>query len=682
MKRILIFLLSLSFWVSAGSLPSPETIFSDPPFYGNIPSDICWSPADSAVAFIWNKNGYRYGDIWLACIPSGKLRQLTSFNLTNSTEPEKMIGNLTWFPKEQKLVFTYCGDIYLLSAALEQEPIALTTTAEIEYLPSVSPDEKYIAYLRDDFLYLFDIEHRLEFQLSQTICGNWQSEIITLNGQQKPVLPYYWSPTGGQIAIPDYIGDFCNEILLFNPAKPQDYVRYPIAEDEDVLIRNLLWSPDEEQWIIDYLSRDLRTRNIVRVLLKSHQIDTLYSRYSEWWCPDFGAKLFWVNQGTKILFGDVQSGYQHLFVTGLTAATPIALTRGKWHVFDYAVREQDEQVFFSANLKKPNEKQIYTIDAKTDKVLNVSYKRGSHDFVLSRSGAYLIDRFCTATIPSELYFTQTLPVSKAQLLLKPDARIPGSQSLNQSLTRKLLDPVTGRELYYTLWYPENHRKSDKFPLLIYLNEGKKPVSSLDEWKLSNLINQWISSQGYIVAEIDYPTLPLTPDYLSPADSLEPVEIQLETIESVLEVLTQESFIDASRIGIWGFGYGGYLSLMTILQSSARNILAAAILAETNWISYFSLYDNLLFKEIGARDYQVTPDNPDLTNNLCGKLLVSQGNTSPLQPLINIYDFTQKMTEELKRIDFIFYPWDGPAFEYDQTYIDILIKFRDFLKQNL
>lgn len=682
MKRILIFLLSLTLGVSAGSLPSPETIFVEPPFYGNIPSDICWSPADSAVAFIWNKNGYRFGDIWLARIPSGKLRQLTNFNPNDSTESKKMIGNLSWFPKRQQLLFTYCGDIYLLSAALGQEPVAMTMTAGIKYSPSVSPDEKYLAYLRDDCLYLFDIEQKREIQLSPQICGNWQSEMITLNGQQSPVLPYYWSPTGRQIAMPDLVGDFCDEILLFNPAAPQDYVRYPIAEDENVLVRNLLWSPDEEQWVIDYLSKDLRTRNIIRVFLKSHQLDTLYSRYSEWWCPDFGAKLFWVDQGNKVLFGDVQSGYQHLFVTGLTAATPIALTRGKWHVFDYAVREKDGQVFFSANPKKSTEKQIYTIDAKTGKMLNVSYQRGSHDFGLSRSGVYLVDHFSTATIPSELYFTQTLPVSKAQLLLKPDARIPGSQSLNQALTRKLLDPATGRELCYTLWYPENHRKSDKFPLLIYLDEGKKPVSSLDEWKLSNLINQWISSLGYIVAEIDYPILPLTPDYLSSEDHLEPLEIQLGTIQSVLDVLTQESFIDASRIGIWGFGYGGYLSLMTALRSSTRINLAAAILSETNWSSYFSLYDNLLFKEIGTRDYQIIPTNPDLINNFRGKLLVSQGDTSPLLPLINIYDFSRRMTEELKRIDFIFYPWDGPALEINQTYIDLLIKFRDFLNYRL
>jgi hypothetical protein len=680
MKRILIFLLSWTLWVSAGSLPTPETIFSDPPFYGNIPSAICWSPADSAVAFVWNKNGYRYGDIWLARVPSGKLRQLTSFNLTNSTDPDKMIGNLTWFPKEQKLLFTYSGDIYLLSAGLQQEPIALMVTDEIEVLPSVSPDEKYVAFARDDFFYLFDLEQRSEVPLIH-ICGNWQSETITLNGQQRPALPYYWSPSGRQIAIPDFIGDFCNEILLFNPAEPQNYLRYPIAEDEDVLVCDLLWSPDEEQWVIDYLSKDLRIRNIVRVSLESHQIDTLYSRYSEWWCPDFGGKLCRADQGTKVLFGDVQSGYQHLFVTGPTAATPIALTRGKWHVFDYAVREQDGQVFFSANQKKLTEKQIYTIDAKTGKVSNVSYKRGSHDFILSRSGEYIIDHFSTATIPSELYLIQTLPVSKAQLLLKPDARIPGAQSLDQSLTRKLLDPVTGRELSYTLWYPENHRKSDKFPLLVYLNEGKGPVSVLDEWKLSNLINQWISSSGYIVAEINYPTLPLTPDYLSPADSLEPLEIQLGAIESVLEVLTQESFIDASRIGIWGFGYGGYLSLMTTLKSPARINLAAAILSETNWTNYYSLYDNLLLKEIGARDFRITPGNPDVTDSWHGKLLVSQGNVSPLLPLIDIYDFCQRMTEDLKGIDFIFYPWDGPALEINQTYIDILIKFRAFLSQN-
>ncbi|MCG2716047.1 MAG: S9 family peptidase [Candidatus Marinimicrobia bacterium] len=173
-------------------------------------------------------------------------------------------------------------------------------------------------------------------------------------------------------------------------------------------------------------------------------------------------------------------------------------------------------------------------------------------------------------------------------------------------------------MHYTLWYPETHLTSEKFPLILFLNEAKKPVSDLYEWEFSNLIAQWISSKGYIVAEIDYPTLPEIPEKIDADRGLEPPEMQLQDIDAVIGALTKEEFIDVSRIGTWGFGYGGYLSLMALLREPDR--FGVVIPSEINWERSYSIYDRNIFRKIAASDYTLSLNLPDISSNPRGKLL--------------------------------------------------------------
>ncbi len=681
MKKIFFIACVFSITITAQRVPGPEAIFQQPAFYGNSPASICWSPGDSSVAFIWNKNGYRYGDIWLAQIPSGKLRQLTTFNNENYGNPDQIIGNLSWFPRRQKLLFTYRGDIYTLIPNKQDQPVALTITDSREIAPAVSPDGKYVSFIRDNTLRLIGVKEGREIQLSHTMQGN-RHQRTDVYSDSGTLFHYQWSPSGRQIAIPDFVENYARAILIFNLASDNSTVRIVLSKDRQLFVRDMLWSEDEKKLVIDYMAGNLTERNIVLIDIESQQIDTLYSRQSELWCNDFGSKLFWTNQEQKILFGDTQNSYQHIFVVDLQHKTPISITRGKWTVFNYAVRAADDQVFFTANKDNHYEKHIYTIDRKNDKVVKVSYKRGCHDFALSSTGQYLIDVFSTASIPPQLYWTKTFPVSKSKPLLIPDARIPNAQHLMTALNKKIRNSKTGNDVHYTLWYPEDHLASEKYPLILFLNEAKKSVSDLYEWEFSNLIAQWLSSKGYIVAEIDYPTLPEIPEKIDADRGLEPLEMQLQDIDAVIGVLAKEEFIDVSRIGTWGFGYGGYLSLMALLREPDRFSVGVVIPSENNWERSYSIYERNIFRKIAAADYPLSLNSPDIFSNLRGKLLLIQGVTNPLAPMINAFELTRQMLNIQKRIDFIFYPWEGSQLTSDPAYIDLMHKLLEYFDRFL
>lgn len=163
----------------------------------------------------------------LAQIPSGKLRQLTTFNIDNSGNPDQIIVNLSWFPRRQKLLFTYRGDIYTLIPNKLNQPVALTITDSREIASAVSPDGKNVSFIRDNTLRLIGVKEGREIQLSHTMQGNrlQKTDVCSDNGT---LFLYRWSPSGRQIAIPDFVGNYAQAILIFNLATDRHFVHQKI----------------------------------------------------------------------------------------------------------------------------------------------------------------------------------------------------------------------------------------------------------------------------------------------------------------------------------------------------------------------------------------------------------------------------------------------------------------------
>lgn len=676
MKKLCLLIALFITGISAQRFPGPSDIFRQPAFYGDAPEQICWSPGDSAVAFVWNQGGYPEGDIWLARIPSGRLRRITRFNDDGAGQP---LTGLQWFPDCQRLLFIRNGDIYTLQPGIQDEPLALTITPSPELFPRISPGGRYVSFVRDNTLRLIDVKAGREIQLSDAIPADWNG--LGLHCRNNRHAPYCWLPDETALIMPAYEDHLANRLYRFDLVN-QETAILPLTGNEKVLVRDVLYIPGKNRLAVDYLAATLTARTIITIDLHTAQIDTIYHCSNELWCGDFGAKLYWLPSREKLLFGELQNGYQHIFSTGLEHPAPIAITRGKWHVFDYQVNPADDQLYFSANKENYHEKQIYTIDQKTGKVLNLSYLRGCHDFVLSATGGYIVDIYSTPAIPPQLYLTRTFPVSKARLFLKADIRIPNADHLNTALDRKITDPRTGQDIHYKLWYPSDRLGADKYPLILFLSRADGPVNGLHEWKISHLLSQWLSSQDYVVAEIDVPGLDRVPSLEATADSLAPWERQLSQICAVVGEMSQQDFIDMSRIGVTGFGYSGYLSIMALLNAPEYFNTAVAVLLDNRWEPEPSLYDRILFQQIRRRYLGPELASPETVARLRGKLLLFYGDNRPLRPLVDSAALIRQMVTLEKRIDFIYYPWEDGVITSDQTYIDLFYKLLEYFDRFL
>ena len=307
MKKIFFALLCLMLGLSAQSLPNPADIFRQPAFYGNTPCSIAWSPGDSVVAFVWSKEGEPNGDIWLAKVPSGTLRQLTHFNDVNSGH---IIEELQWFPDEQRLLFIRKGDIFTIRPATQQEPVTLSETPSCELAPRISPTGRYVSFIRDNTLRLIDIKEGREIQLSEMPDADWNS--ISRYCRDNRYTLYHWASDESALIIPAYQEHFARELYCFDLINQETRI-VTIADNEQMLIRDILWIADKNRLAVDCLGAKLKTRNIILIDLESPHIDTVYTCDNDLWCSNFGGKLSWLTSEQKLLYGDIQNGYQHIY---------------------------------------------------------------------------------------------------------------------------------------------------------------------------------------------------------------------------------------------------------------------------------------------------------------------------------------------------------------------------------
>jgi len=242
--------------------------------------------------------------------------------------------------------------------------------------------------------------------------------------------------------------------------------------------------------------------------------------------------------------------------------------------------------------------------------------------------------------------------------------------------------VDGSEIYYKLWYPAGQLSSDKFPLIIFLNNSAGPVGGLHAWKMSNLIGQWLSGDGYVVADIDFPGLDRFPTLDESPDTTAPWQRQLQLIGMVIDELAENEFIDMTRIGITGFGYNGYLSVMALINEPDRFSTCVGIPLENRWEPSCNLVDNIIYEQISERQLSPELASPQTVSRLQGKLLIIYSENQTLLPLINSQKLIRQMVDHQKRIDFIHYPWEKTVIESDQTYVDLLYKLLEYFDRFL
>jgi dipeptidyl-peptidase-4 len=639
------FAATILFLVPAGGLAekrklSIEDTAAEPPLAGRPAAGVTWLAGGSRFSYVVREGSgdKEVSELWLEETASGKKKMVVSTRalaLPEEPAPEKNGKRVTaslegyrWSPDGRAVLVTGGDDLWLYDAVASRIE-RLTRDRDKEEFPSFSPDGKRIAFVRKNDLFTIELDGRRETRLTrdgseQIFNGRldwvYEEELASRDGRG-----YEWSPDGRSIAYlrlddaPIVRYPLVNYLAVPATAEWQPYPqagqKNPVASFHVVGVDGVergAVRPDGDGYVVPAFSWTTDSRSVCyRVLNRAQNREevrlftpagssstTLFVEQAPDWVNVADPPRF-LRDG-RYVWKSERTGYAHLFIGRGTGGEPKPITRGDWLVDKIAgVDEGRSLVYFTATEENVRRRQIYRVSLDGSGFSRLTSSRGQHSPELSPDGRFLLDTFSTVTQPPVLSLKDSAG-REIRAVDRPESRLEEYELATTEEANVRADD--GARLEARLVKPADFDPSRKYPVVVFVYGGPHSQVVRDAWGATTLLDHLLASRGFLVWSLDNRgaaghghawEAPLFRDMgrHELADQLAGVRY-LKTLP----------YVDGARIGIWGWSYGGYMTLYALTNAPDVWKCGIAGAPVTHWKFYDTIY---------TERYMRTPaENPD------------------------------------------------------------------------
>jgi dipeptidyl-peptidase 4 len=541
------------------------------------------------------------------------------------------IVEYSFAPDSHQLLIPLNGDLYLYDIARKPADAVrrLTRTDAYETDARFSPHSHFVSFVRDQNLYVIDLANGTERAVTREgggLVSFGMAEFIAQEEMGRDT-GYWWSPDELRVVVARVDETPVNEVERFEiqangarvvrqryPATgsanarvdlyvadlgAESRVRLDLGPDQDIYLPHVQWFPDSLGIAVQRQSRDQKTLELLRFDSQTGQGRVLLTERSEHWVP-LQDELTFLTHRPQFVWSSVRDGYQHLYLYENDGTLIRQLTSGEYMVQgvapDGAVRAVDEQrrrVYFTANLPSPVERQLCWVSLdRPRKPVQVTQGAGWHSASMSKDAKVFLDGFSNATTPRSVTLRTVRGAAIVQLLANElDASHPYAPFVAEHVTPEYgtLAAADGQQLEYMLLKPRKLEPGKRYPVLVDVYGGPGAQRVMNAW--GNLLHQYLVQHGYVVFMLDnrgsgFRGVKFETSLVDPngAGRMAGVEVQ-DQVRGV-EFLRTLPYVDGTRVGIFGWSYGGYMTLMCLMQAPDAFAAGVAGAPVTDW----SLYD--------------------------------------------------------------------------------------------
>lgn len=425
---------------------------------------------------------------------------------------------------------------------------------------------------------------------------------------------------------------------------------------KDQYLTNISWSPDEKHIYIAVLNReqnhfklneyDAVTGGFVRMLFEEKD-----EKYAE----PLNPMLFVKNDPSKFIWQSRRDGYNHIYLYNINGTLIKQLTKGNWEVKDEnGFDEKGEHLFFHAVEQSPINQDFYSVNLKSGKVKRLTQGDGYHTAVLSKKGDFFIDNFTSCYTPREYRVINTSSI-KSNTIFKAENPIKDYQLGKWNLFT--IKNVEGTDLYCRMFKPVNFDSTKKYPVIVYLYNGPHSQMVTNTWMAGGeLWYQYMAQKGFIVFTLDGRGTNYRGKAFEQAIHRQVGTKEMEDQISGVNYLKTLPYVDATRLGVHGWSYGGFMTTSLMSRYPGVFKVGAAGGPVIDW-SYYEI----MYGERYNDSPQENKDGYDKNNllnhvaNLKGKLLMIHGAQDNVVVWQHSIMYQKKAVDKGVQLDYYVYP---------------------------
>ena len=445
------------------------------------------------------------------------------------------------------------------------------------------------------------------------------------------------------------------KVGIYNLTTKQTVFISPTGNVEDYLT-NLSWTPDEKNVVIAELNRD---QNHIKLQLfdaaTGKLVRTILEEKNGKWAEPQHPAYFYSDSSEDFIWMSEKDGFMNLYLCNTSIGIVKQLTNNKWVAKQIVGNNlKGTEIYFTGTGESPLDTKLYSVSISNGKQTCLTEISGTHDAMVSEDGKFVFDQYSSHETPN---IAQLLN-NKGKLInsfLKAENTIADYKIGTTEIGK--LKSHDGFDLYTRLIKPSNFDSNKKYPVLVYVYGGPKAQLITNSWyDGASLWMHWMAEQGYLVFTVDGRG---SANRGFAFESVIHRQLGTEELKDQLvgvEYLKSLPYVDANRLAIHGWSFGGFMSVSMMLRNPGVFTTGVAGGPVTDWKYYEVMY--------GERYMDTPQQNPEgfetssllnKTQNLTGKLLTIHGTVDPVVVMQNNLSLLKSFIDNEKQVDFFVYP---------------------------
>jgi len=645
-------------------------------------------------------------------------------NLLNSKNfpALKQISSYEFSPKEDKILLaTNYSPIYRHSFTsvyyiydIKQNSLTQLSDKEVQE-PQFNADGSKISYVKDNNIYVYD----LNTQKSEAITDDGVKNKI-INGitdwvyeeEFSFVRAYEWNADGTKIAYIKFdeaeVPEFSMDIYGRDLYPTQQVFKYPKAGEKNALVSlhiydlnakkttdvsltyndfyipRIKWTHDPSLLSAQVLNRHQNNLDIVLVDAAKNTSRVVLNEKDKAYV-DVTDYLTFLNDNSFIWTSE-KDGFNHIYHYDLSGKLRQQITKGNWEVTDYyGYNEKNKTLYYQSTENGSIKRAVYAIGLDGKNKKRLTEKEGTNAATFSTDYAYFINQF-SSSIHAPMFTLHETKTGKLIKTIKDNEKTQQKVASYNLPKKEFFEIKNEHNETLNAWIvkPANFDPDKKYPLLMYQYSGPGSQEVADKWWTSN--DYWhalLTQEGYIVMCVDGRGTGLKGAAFKKVTQLELGKYEVSDQIYVAKEMAKKSFIDAKRIGIWGWSFGGFMSANCLFQGSDVFKTAIAVAPVTSWRFYDSVYTErfMTTPQENASGYD---QNSPITHagKLKGNFLLIHGTADDNVHVQNAMVLIDELVRLNKDFDWLIYPDKNHGIYGGKTRLQLYNKMTNYLKEKL